>query len=87
MQFGKITRRQKFRFKGSTKEHGRTSGYENVEGEGGRGSRWFQCLFFILFYLDSGELGGGGVIFTEESVLDTWVSSSSKRKLILRSNF
>ena len=44
-------------------------------------------FIFIFFYLDSGELGGGGVIFTEESVLDTWVSSSSKIKLILRSNF
>ena len=40
-------------------------------------------LVFFFFYLDSGELGGGGVIFTEESVLDSWVSSSSKRKLIL----
>ena len=43
-------------------------------------TKFFFCGFF---YLDSGELGGGGVIFTEESVLVTWVSSSSKRKLIL----
>ena len=44
-------------------------------------SREGKLVVTMLFYLDSGELGGGGVIFTGESVLYTWVSSSSKRTL------